>query len=50
MEYDNGLETLFLMNGFEHYLENGYWWRIEAREVDKIKKQTARYPLLFNPP
>jgi len=31
MEYDGGLETLLLMDGVEHFLENGYWWKIEAR-------------------
>ena len=35
MEYDEGLETLLLMDGFEHYMDNSYWWKIEAHKTEK---------------
>jgi hypothetical protein len=35
MEYDDGLESLLLMDGMVHYMENGYWWKIEASVTDK---------------
>lgn len=50
MEHDGGLETLLLMDGVEHFLDNGYWWKIEAREVEKSKSRPhgIRYCLTFH--
>ena len=39
MEYDNGLETLLLMDGFVHYREDGYWWKVNASETDITKSR-----------
>ena len=39
MEDDNGLDILLLMDGLEHYMENGYWWKINASETDKTNSR-----------
>ncbi len=30
---DFGLDTLLSMHGYQHHMDNGYWWKIEAYRV-----------------
>ncbi len=38
MRFDDGLDTLLLLDGTEYTEENGYWYKIEAIKVDASKE------------
>ncbi|WP_213057346.1 hypothetical protein, partial [Escherichia coli] len=47
---DFGLDTLLSMHGYQHHMDNGYWWKIEAYQVSPspFRPHGIRYNLTLH--
>ncbi|EBM3801191.1 hypothetical protein KG487_003998 [Salmonella enterica subsp. enterica serovar 4,5,12:b:-] len=47
---DYGLDTLLDMHGYQHHMDNGYWWKIEAYRVSpsQFRPHGVRYNLTLH--